>query len=348
MHIGLVSGCDDFRSFIDQALAPAEQVVIDWRERRVSCALVRCQRQPPELLVAEVRGLSESELDQLIERSGCRVVAVSFGVFAEAKLCKAIAKGAVSALHVPVQPDMRRCAGDLLRRLRHIHACHKPSHVSRRPSEAAAAPPLVLLGGSAGGPVAMARLLAELPADFPAAVVLALHYQASQSRHLAQWLAKESAMPLRLACEGESLRPGVVLLAESHRHLSVDEELRLRYRTVAEQDLYRPSIDVLFQSVARHWRGNAAGVLLTGMGYDGARGMLALRQRGFTTIAQDQVTSVVYGMPKAAVELDAAVEVRPLGSIAARLRELVALKHRSNDDGSAAGPGGGGGTHELN
>ncbi|HEX2009544.1 MAG TPA: chemotaxis protein CheB, partial [Roseateles sp.] len=98
----------------------------------------------------------------------------------------------------------------------------------------------------------------------------------------------------------------------------------LSYAAEPEGHLYRPSIDVFFASLARHWQGRAVGVLLTGMGQDGARGLKAMRERGFVTIAQDRASSAVYGMPKAAVDLDAAVEVLPLSRIAARLVELCA------------------------
>ncbi|MNE18982.1 Chemotaxis response regulator protein-glutamate methylesterase of group 3 operon [compost metagenome] len=87
-------------------------------------------------------------------------------------------------------------------------------------------------------------------------------------------------------------------------------------------EIYRPSIDVFFESVARYWRGDAVGVLLTGMGRDGAQGLKLMRQQGFLTIAQDQQSSAVYGMPKAAAAIDAAVEVRPLERIASRLMEI--------------------------
>ncbi|KPB19568.1 Chemotaxis-specific methylesterase WspF [Pseudomonas syringae pv. syringae] len=87
-------------------------------------------------------------------------------------------------------------------------------------------------------------------------------------------------------------------------------------------EVYRPSIDVFFESVTRYWSGEAIGVLLTGMGRDGAQGLKAMRERGFLTIAQDQASSAVYGMPKAAAAIDAAVEIRPLPAIAPRLIEV--------------------------
>ena len=114
-----------------------------------------------------------------------------------------------------------------------------------------------------------------------------------------------------------------VLLAGTNNHLYLAPEGRLVYRREPTDQVYRPSIDVFFESVATYWRGDAIGVLLTGMGRDGARGLKLMRERGFHTIAQDQASSAVYGMPKAAVTLGAAAEVLPLDRIAARLLERL-------------------------
>lgn len=99
---------------------------------------------------------------------------------------------------------------------------------------------------------------------------------------------------------------------------------QLAYTAEPVNEIYRPSIDVFFESVARYWSGDAVGVLLTGMGRDGAQGLKLMRQQGFLTIAQDQASSAVYGMPKAAAAIDAAVEIRPLERIAGRLMEFFA------------------------
>lgn len=96
------------------------------------------------------------------------------------------------------------------------------------------------------------------------------------------------------------------------------------YTAEPVNEIYRPSIDVFFESVARYWNGDAVGVLLTGMGRDGAQGLKLMRQQGFLTIAQDQASSAVYGMPKAAAAIDAAVEIRPLERIAGRLMDFFA------------------------
>jgi chemotaxis response regulator CheB len=117
-------------------------------------------------------------------------------------------------------------------------------------------------------------------------------------------------------------------MAATRDHLVLKTARRLGYTPEPRQYVYRPSVDVFFESVSRHWRGDAIGVLLTGMGGDGAVGLKALRTDGHHTIAQDQGSSVVYGMPKAAATLNAAVDILPVDRIASRLVAVVAERTR--------------------
>lgn len=145
---------------------------------------------------------------------------------------------------------------------------------------------------------------------------------------MADWLDAQCALPVRIAREGDRPQTGMVLLAGTNDHLRLVGGERMAYTQEPGDYLYRPSIDVFFESVVEHWRGEAVGVLLTGMGRDGAHGLRAMRERGFLTIAQDQATSAVYGMPKAAAAIGAAREILPLPGIAARLVQACGL-HRS-------------------
>jgi two-component system response regulator WspF len=141
---------------------------------------------------------------------------------------------------------------------------------------------------------------------------------------MAEWLGSASGLRVRLAQEGETPQGGTVLLAGTNHHIRLLKNGTLAYTAEPVNEIYRPSIDVFFESVASHWNGDAVGVLLTGMGRDGAQGLKLMRQQGYLTIAQDQGSSAVYGMPKAAAAIDAAVEIRPLDKIAPRLLEIFA------------------------
>jgi chemotaxis response regulator CheB len=182
---------------------------------------------------------------------------------------------------------------------------------------------LIAIGSSAGGPAALAAVLSGLPRDLPAAIVLVQHLDENMAGTLAEYLLRHSAMPVRVAIEGERIVPGTALLAGTNDHLVLKARDRVGYTKDPVQCVYRPSVDAFFDSVTKHWKGDVIGVVLTGMGRDGAAGLRRLRDVGRHTIAQDQQSSVVYGMPKAAAAIDAAVEVLPLDQIASRLVHLV-------------------------
>ncbi|HCF6925971.1 TPA: chemotaxis response regulator protein-glutamate methylesterase [Pseudomonas aeruginosa] len=168
----------------------------------------------------------------------------------------------------------------------------------------------------------LAVLLKQLPASFNAAVVLVQHVDEVFAAGMAEWLASESKLPVRLARDGEPPIPGQILLAGTNNHIRLLRNGSLVYTAEPRSFVYRPSIDVFFESVANYWRGDAVGVLLTGMGRDGAQGLKQMRERGFLTIAQDQASCAVYGMPKAAAAIDAAVQILSLEKIAPRLAEV--------------------------
>jgi len=155
------------------------------------------------------------------------------------------------------------------------------------------------------------------------AIVVVQHIDQHFADNFARWLGEQLEMPVRSAEEGDELVAGTVLIAKSNDHLTLDQNHRLRYDANPKDYAYRPSVDVFFHCVAQHWKGEAIGVLLTGMGRDGAEGLLAMRRAGQTTIAQDQASSAVYGMPRAAAELDAAQLILPLAKIGPVLRSTL-------------------------
>jgi two-component system, chemotaxis family, response regulator WspF len=183
--------------------------------------------------------------------------------------------------------------------------------------------PVVALGASTGGPEALARILQALPAGFSAGVVLIQHIAAEFAQGLAVWLQGYTSLPVKLAQKGDELKAGHVYLAGTDDHLKLCAERRLVYTADPLDYPYRPSVDVFFHSLAAAWPGSGIAVLLTGMGSDGARGLLHLRQLGWHTITQDRASSVVYGMPKAAADLGAACKILPLEQIPAAIVDHI-------------------------
>jgi len=181
--------------------------------------------------------------------------------------------------------------------------------------------PLVSVGASAGGPAALAVLLRGLGSGFPAALAVVQHLDERFVQGLADWLGQQSPLPVRLAAAGDRPTAGTVFVAGGDGHLVLRPNGRFGYAAEPRDLPYCPSIDIFFHSVCKHWRGASAGVLLTGMGADGATGLKEMRRVGGLTIAQDESTSAVYGMPKAAAAAGAAAEILPLEGIAKRLRQ---------------------------
>jgi len=188
---------------------------------------------------------------------------------------------------------------------------------------------IIAIGTSTGGPAAIAKVLSQIPADFPLSILLVIHIAPEFADGLLHWIAKLSRMPVRVAVDGEPLPPrgrGNVVMAAPDRHLLVDGGC-LRVTDSAERHSCRPSVDVLFESVARECGPRAIACLLTGMGKDGARGLLAVRRSGGQTIAQDEASSIVFGMPREAIALGAAQVVTPLAEVASMLDKMARKSH---------------------
>jgi two-component system chemotaxis response regulator CheB len=180
----------------------------------------------------------------------------------------------------------------------------------------------VAIGSSTGGPSALMSVLGPLPAGFPAPILVAQHIADGFIPGLVTWLDAACKIMFAQAEEGMVPRPGTVYFAATGSNMVLSGD-KLRFEEPRSQQLYIPSADTLFESVA-HSRGkNAVGVLLTGMGADGARGLKRLLDAGADTIAQDEETSTVFGMPRAAIELGAAGQVLAITDIAGALVELV-------------------------
>ena len=185
------------------------------------------------------------------------------------------------------------------------------------------AAPLVAIGASTGGPEAIAQVLSAMAPTLPGPVVVIQHIAANFAGGLATWLQSRTGLLVAAAQEGTEPVAGRVYLAASNDHLVLRPNRRFAY-TVDPQDYpYRPSVNVFFQSLAVSWPRPGIAVLLTGMGTDGAVGLARLKNAGWHTIAQDKSSCVVYGMPRAAEEMGAAVEVLSLAQIGNTLKDRL-------------------------
>jgi chemotaxis response regulator CheB len=184
-------------------------------------------------------------------------------------------------------------------------------------------PPLVVIGASTGGPQALVEVLRGIGPGLPAAIVIVQHLDDRFSESFIAWLGQAVPLPVLAAQAGARPVAGSVAVAIGENHLHVDAAGTFAFSRSAAGATIRPSADVLFESVAALRGARGAGVILTGMGRDGARGILALRKAGFHTIAQDAATSVIHGMPSAAIAAGGVGEVLPLGLIGPRVSRLM-------------------------
>lgn len=185
----------------------------------------------------------------------------------------------------------------------------------------------VAIATSTGGPAALQQVIPRLPANFPAAVFIVQHMPAGFTKGLADRLNDSSALEVREAVDGDVARAGLVLVAPAGRQMWVTrrrDEVEVRVNVQGPlPSLYRPSADVLFKSVAEVYGAAALAVVLTGMGKDGLVGLRAVKEHGGAVLAQDEATSVVFGMPRAAIEAGLVDAVLPLQEIAKAISARV-------------------------
>jgi two-component system chemotaxis response regulator CheB len=181
---------------------------------------------------------------------------------------------------------------------------------------------VLAIGASTGGPQAIHDILCVLPPTLPMPVICIQHISEGFLQGLIDWLGSQCALPVQIAVHGDFPTPGTVYFPPEHRQLTIDRQGRFNTSTVAPDEPHVPSVTVTFNSLAQYYRKSVIGVLLTGMGDDGAIGLKNIHSAGGYTIAEDKSSCVVFGMPNEAIKLGAATEVLPLPKIVGALGAL--------------------------
>lgn len=267
---------------------------------------------------------------EIMNRCATRILVVSDAADG-ANAMAAVARGALDATFKPGLDDgpaftrrLRLLAGVPV--IRHLRGALRPGELppaSSAPRAAGGPATVIAIAVSTGGPQALARLLPGLPADLPASVLIAQHISDGFVAGMASWLASVARLPVRVARHGEPALPGHCYLADPAGHLTLTPEGRLRQVPREDGDVYRPSCDRLLSSVAVAAGPRAVGVILTGMGRDGPRGIMDIAAAGGVTIAQDEASSVVFGMNREAILTGAVQRVLPLQAIPGALLRLT-------------------------
>lgn len=255
-----------------------------------------------------------------------------------ANVFKSLEAGAVAVVARPASPDdpaYARVASELRRmtvlmsEVKVVRRWPRRGRSALPPVEPGCGSGVVGIGASTGGPPALQAILAALPKDFALPILIVQHISKGFLPGLAAWLDQTTALNVQIAANGLRPMPGHAYLAPDDFHLELDAAGRIRLVHDARDNTLCPSIDRMFRSIATHCGAHATGVLLTGMGRDGAAELKTLRECGAHTIAQDRDTSVVHGMPGVAIGLGAATEILPIDGIAEALRRM-ARQHEAN------------------
>lgn len=315
------------------AIAALKQLCTEHTRYQISHAsgdLASCLRSlansPPEVLLLELKLLKDPKIDlqRLSASYGLRVLALSDDPSADVDaIYRALDLGLFDAAETPRLNERQALTAtrSLLERLGRIDRLGPGSKTSSS-DLAIQLPPLLALGASTGGPKAIVQVLKDLPRPLLASVLVVQHFVGASLADLPPWLARESGLEVSLAQANALPRAGCVHIADVDQHLGLTRSGRFELRRANSEELHCPSVNHLFSSLAANAAAGSA-ALLSGMGDDGAMGLLALKSAGWWTICQDESSSAVYGMPRAALALDAACEQRPLTQIGARLVRML-------------------------
>jgi two-component system response regulator WspF len=339
MRIAIVNDSVMAREVLRRVVLSAPGHEVAWQAADGAEALAQTRRDPPDLILMDLYMPGTDGVEatrRIMGECPCPILIVTATVSGHiGKVYEAMGYGALDAVDTPVLGAGGTVDGSLplLRKLdivSRLTGKSAPAAESSPTLPCSRTPrldvePLVVIGASTGGPFALAEILSRLPAALRAGVVIVQHVDSCFARGLGQWLTETVGRPVELAVEGSRPTAGRLWLSGTGDHLLLGEDQCLHYSVEPRSASYRPSVDVFFRSVACHWPQPGVGVLLTGMGRDGAEGLLELRRQGWQTIAQDEATSVIWGMPRAAVELGAARRVLPLSQIAAAIQELLTV-----------------------
>lgn len=328
------------REMLATILASEPEIEVVGQAKDGAEAVEMVERLRPDLVTMDIHmpkldGLRATE--KIMAFTPTPILVVSSSVHGEGmgRAFDALNLGALEVIKKP-EPrdwaDLDRIGREVIRKVKVLANVRVITHIRGRrgPSEAAmsvgagpAKRALVAIGSSTGGPSALLAVLGRLPQEFPVPIVVAQHIADGFVPGLVSWLDSGCRVRVVAAEVGQRVEPGVAYFAPTGSNMVLDGTM-IKFQPPGHGQLYIPSADTLFDSVAVSHGNRAVGVLLTGMGADGAEGLKLMRNKGAATIVQDEATCTVFGMPKAAIEIGAAEQVLPVNAIAEAVEELVA------------------------
>lgn len=328
MKIAIVNDLEIARVVLRRVVSSIHECELLWEADNGLKALEMQTVSPVDLIIMDIHmpqmgGVQATRL--IMREAPCSILIVTSSVNENVSpVYDALGAGAIDAASTPEVLSDGSLRGDeiLIHKINTIRKLvernvSKPQLQVESPSVSSSTcqVPLVVVGASTGGPRALVEILSRLPARFPASMVIVQHIDTQFLSGLIEWLDKQTELPVVEAEYGSMPQTETIHVAPTHHHLILNPEgafTPLQDHTHS----FVPSVDLFFESVATHWSRPGLALLLTGMGRDGAEGLLSLRKSGWTTLAQDEESSIVYGMPKAAAQLDAAIKILPVHQMA--------------------------------
>ena len=340
MNIGIVNDLSICIESMQKVLKNVPEHRVVWVARNGKEAVELCKEQTPDLILMDLimpvmNGVEATR--KIMQSTPCAILIVTSTVTGNSvKVFEAMSAGALDVVATPIigKTGESGKGEELLKKIYRIGQLTgslekysgKRLQGVTKPKVEIEGVDLVVLGCSTGGPKILIEILSALPQNFPAAIIIIQHMDKQFTPGLVSWMNSQIKLPVRIARSGAIPEPGTILMACTDDHLIMTSKLTLAYSKEPKDNFYHPSVDVFFFSVAQHWPGNGVAALLTGMGRDGAEGLLALHNRKWYTIAQDRDSSIVYGMPKAAIQLGGVTDILPASKIGKAINNYLILR----------------------
>lgn len=334
MRIAIVNDLRIAQEVLRHAVGKIPGATVAWLAFDGQEALAKCRADRPDLILMDmVMPVMDGAVTTraIMKHCPCPILVVTSTIEGNLALVyEALSAGAIDAVQTPtVGPSGSVLGVEALARKAAIAVAASASHISAKVAPplaplkfdvnrmpAGTGVPLVAIGSSTGGPHALSVVLRAMTGAPPCCTVIVQHIDIAYAPGLAQWLTGEIKRPVTVAKDGDSLCAGAIFIASTTDHLIIRSRF-LRYVAEPVEQIFRPSVDALFESIVHDQVPSSVAILLTGMGRDGAHGLRLLRDAGWHTIAQNEASSVVWGMPGSAVAMGAAKEVLALDEIGA-------------------------------
>ena len=336
MRIAIANDNDVNRATLKHIIETRTNDEVVWTAVDGSDAINKCRNDTPDLILMDMimpakNGVEASRT--IMSETPCAILIVTASVTDNASMIfEAMGCGALDVVQTPFSgvENSQHDLSNFLKKIKIINSLVHSDKEKIAPNSSATKinnseefKKIVVLGASTGGPGVLATILSMMPKDFPAPIIIVQHVDSSFTENFANWLDKQSKLNVRIAEKDDLPKAGLVLVAGKSEHLVMNANQRLIYSEEFKDLVYKPSVNVFFESIAKNWNGQIVAGLLTGMGKDGAQGLSDIHKLGGHTITQTKETCAVYGMPKAADDIGASLESLDPEKIADSIINLI-------------------------